>query len=113
MRVLDDSSGGLGDSSRALVLSGSGFRPECMSQIASADALPTIGLAEAPLSHNHVKYPQTQDNSIKDDPSDRGSKLDPEGVAKGRDATMNTLNEDADLNEGFPDGGFDDDDSHY
>ncbi|GKD97701.1 hypothetical protein Tco_1381598, partial [Tanacetum coccineum] len=66
-----------------------GAKAKCMSRIASADVLPTIGLAEAPLSHNHVKYPQTQDNSTKDDPSDRGSKLDPEGVAKGRDATMN------------------------
>ncbi|GJT00498.1 hypothetical protein Tco_0948247 [Tanacetum coccineum] len=70
-----------------------------------ADALPTIGLAEAPHSHNHVKSPQTQDNSTKDDPYDRGSKLDPEGVAKGRDATINKLNEDADPNEGFPDNG--------
>ncbi|GJV59071.1 hypothetical protein Tco_1465171 [Tanacetum coccineum] len=101
-KVLGDSSGGLMVTRPEVLVT----RLEAMwtrlePRIASADALPTIGLAEAPLSHNHVKSPQTQDNSTKDDPSDIGSKLDPKGVAKGRDATMNKLNEDADPNEGF------------
>ncbi|GKD38708.1 hypothetical protein Tco_1258915 [Tanacetum coccineum] len=91
--VLGDSFGGLGDSSGGL-------------DDTDADS-------NATLEPVYVKDSQTQDNSTKDDPSDKGSKLDPEGVAKGRDATMNKLNEDADPNEGFPDGGFDDDDSHY
>ncbi|GKC16111.1 hypothetical protein Tco_1012893 [Tanacetum coccineum] len=60
--------------------------------------------SNATLEPVYVKDIQTQDNSTKDDPSDRGSKLDPEGIPKGRDATMNKLNEDADPNEGFPDG---------
>ncbi|GJW25945.1 hypothetical protein Tco_0039756 [Tanacetum coccineum] len=47
----------------------------CMLRIAIVDALPPISLAEAPLSHNHVKSPQTQDTSTEDDPFYRGSKV--------------------------------------
>ncbi|GJS20551.1 hypothetical protein Tco_0449183 [Tanacetum coccineum] len=48
-----------------------------------ADALPTIAPAEAPQSSK--------------------------GVSEGKDAATNKLNEDVDLNEKFPDDGFDDD----
>ncbi|GJT69662.1 hypothetical protein Tco_1028948 [Tanacetum coccineum] len=78
---------------------------QCMPRIArrSADALPTIAHAEVPHSRNHVKSPQTQDTNTEGAPSDRG-------VTEGRDATMNKLNDDTELNEGFLDDGFDDDD---
>ncbi|GJS12887.1 hypothetical protein Tco_0407359 [Tanacetum coccineum] len=47
----------------------------CMLRIAIVDAFPPISLAEAPLSHNHVKSTQTQDTFTEDDPSYRGSKV--------------------------------------
>ncbi|GKA59404.1 hypothetical protein Tco_0758717 [Tanacetum coccineum] len=46
-----------------------------------ANALLTISPAEAPQSRNHIQPPQTQDTSIEDVPSDRGSKKGFEGVS--------------------------------
>ncbi|GJX25819.1 hypothetical protein Tco_0232115 [Tanacetum coccineum] len=111
MRVLGDSSRGLGDSFGGLGDSSGGLGDSSGGLGDSSGGLDdTDADSNATLEPVYVKDSQTQDNSTKDDPSDRGSKLDPEGVTKGRDATMNKLNEDADPNEGFPNGGFDDDD---
>nr|GEW59111.1 hypothetical protein [Tanacetum cinerariifolium] len=75
-----------------------GMRPFIKELGEEADALPTIAPAEAPHSCNRIKSPWTQDTSTEDVPSDRG-------VSKGKDATTNKLNKDADLNGRFRGGG--------